>query len=374
MTHSDLASATARLEHQLGSDVDDISGLIEDLGQPDHRVREDAGERLVQMGRHAVGPLVAALRDPCWEVRAGAVTALGRIGDTAATTPLLEALGDPLVGPKAAQALGLLGDRQAVEPLKSLLSDPLARMREAAREGLDALALRFPLDESLRRPEGTPLSHRTALNRIVAQGIESVLLPAGFNAVGKRLWVRRERELLHLVALGFRHGTYGIEFGIVSPEATDFLWGHPAKPSDFGDVVMHGTPGHIRWPAACENFAVGEQEDSLKIDEMAGLVAQDMDMVASWLAQFRTRRDYRDWLVEGPDANDGGGRFFIPSPALRVYIAAVLAVLDRDSKAGDLVDQAEIAMRPWNDRLNRERIGSLKAALAEMGGAGATGS
>jgi hypothetical protein len=354
--------------------VDGISRLIDDLGQPDHRVREDAGERLAQMGRHAVSPLVAALSDPRWEVRAGAVTALGRIGDTAATAPLLEALGDPFVGPKAALALGLLGDRQAVEPLKALLSDPLPRMREAAREGLDALALRFPLDESLRRPEGTPLSHRTALNRIVAHGIESVLLPAGFNAVGKRLWVRQELELLHLVALGFRHGRYGIELGIVSPEATDFLWGHPAKSADFGDVVLHGTPGHIRWPAACENFAVGDQEDSLKIDVMAGLVAQDMDMVARWLAQFRTRRDYRDWLIEGPDAKGGGSRFFIPAPALRVYIAAVLAVLDQDPDAGDLVDQAEIAMRPWNDRLNRERIDSLKAALAETGEAGAKGS
>ena len=170
------------------------------------------------------------------------------------------------------------------------------------------------------------------LRRIVTRGIESVLLPADFAAVGRRLWVQRERELLHLIALGFRYGSYGIELGIVSPEATEFVWGHPAKEADFGDVVVHGRPSNIRWPAAWEHFEVGDQEDPAKIDEMAREIADGMTAVATWLGQFQTRLQLRAYLLEDSTPR-GGSSFVVPSPALKAYIVAVLAVLDHDPAA-----------------------------------------
>ena len=200
------------------------------------------------------------------------------------------------------------------------------------------------------------ISQQTALRRIVDHGIESVLVPAKFERAGKRTWIRHETELFHLIALGFRYGTYAIEFGIVSPEATDFVWGHPAKRADFGDVVMHGTPSDIRRPAACERFELGEQDEPAKIDEIARLVAQDIGAVATWLGQFKTRRQYRDYLLENRDPN---------------YIAAVLAVLDLDPAAVVLADEAEVALRPWKDRLTAERRRRLRAAIAAMNEAGA---
>ena len=214
------------------------------------------------------------------------------------------------------------------------------------------------------------ISQQTALRRIVDHGIESVLVPAKFERAGKRTWIRHETELFHLIALGFRYGTYAIEFGIVSPEATDFVWGHPAKRADFGDVVMHGTPSDIRRPAACERFELGEQDEPAKIDEIARLVAQDIGAVATWLGQFKTRRQYRDYLLENRDPNSWN-RFIIPSPVLKLYIAAVLAVLDLDPAAVVLADEAEVALRPWKDRLNAERRRRLRAAIAAMNEAGA---
>jgi HEAT repeat protein len=45
--------------------------------------------------KEAVGPLIAALRDPAYEVRWNAAVALGNIGDPRAIEPLREALRDP---------------------------------------------------------------------------------------------------------------------------------------------------------------------------------------------------------------------------------------------------------------------------------------
>jgi hypothetical protein len=211
------------------------------------------------------------------------------------------------------------------------------------------------------------ISRQTALRRILANGIEPVLLPAGFEAATKRTWVRREPELLHLIVLGSRNGSYGLEWGIVSPEATEFLWGHPARAADMGDVVLQGDPGSVRWPAPGSTFTIGEKDDSARIDWIAGLVAQDMGVIAAWLGQFQTRRQLRTYLLEYRESSARRAFIVGSSRALRLYIAAVLGVLDRDSAAIALADEAEDASRPWKDPLNRERARRLKAAVATLG-------
>jgi hypothetical protein len=214
---------------------------------------------------------------------------------------------------------------------------------------------------------GGTISRQTALKRIVSKGIEPVLVGAAFQAAGKRIWVRRQPELLHLVALGFRYGTYAIEWFVVSPEATDFVWGHPAKEADPGDAIMFGTPSSIRRPAPGENFELGEQEDPAHIDELMRLVAQEMDVVATWLGQFETRRQLRDYLLENREPTDRRGFREPTSLPLKLYIGAVLAVLDRDPEAVALADEAEPALQPWaRARLTQSRIQSLRSAVAAM--------
>jgi len=70
-----------------------------------------------------VDELSRLLDDPSYKVRLQAALLLGKLGDKAATPPLLKALGDKdrLVRAMAAQSLGRLGDNEAAGPLKELL-------------------------------------------------------------------------------------------------------------------------------------------------------------------------------------------------------------------------------------------------------------
>lgn len=68
----------------------------------------------------AVDPLIEALKhDYYWGVRVQSAIALGKIGDTRAVDPLIEALNNKKPGVRfgAAEALGEIGDTRAVGPL-----------------------------------------------------------------------------------------------------------------------------------------------------------------------------------------------------------------------------------------------------------------
>ena len=80
------------------------------------------------------------------EVRRGAAEALGKLGDTRAVEPLIEALGDgsEYVRNSAAGALGKLGDTRAVEPLIEALEDEYGKIRRAAAEALIKYAKNQP--------------------------------------------------------------------------------------------------------------------------------------------------------------------------------------------------------------------------------------
>jgi HEAT repeat protein len=158
-----------------------------------------AEDVLIDIGEPAVQPLIAALNDETWGARAGAVWALGKIGDVRAVQPLIEALrwgdagsevvemlvgfGDIIVRPlafalknhesefvrrgaahmlgefadpestpvlisalegdadeetrvMAIRALGKRRDARAVEPLIAVLGDPSPMLREASARAL----------------------------------------------------------------------------------------------------------------------------------------------------------------------------------------------------------------------------------------------
>jgi len=93
--------------------------------------RDQARDKLRDLGRKAVGPLVRALRHPHPIIRSESAFVLGRIGGTSAVTPLIRALKDKdaEVRKKAAYGLGEIADVRAIDGLVAVLSDPDAGVR-----------------------------------------------------------------------------------------------------------------------------------------------------------------------------------------------------------------------------------------------------
>lgn len=120
----------------------DVNGLIEALGyQDDHNIRLAAASVLGRVGdSRAVEPLIDALDDQ-QGVNEVAALALGEIGDSRAVEPLINALGDENweVRSSAAKALGKIGDDRAVEQLINLLRDKNENVRWHAVQALEAI-------------------------------------------------------------------------------------------------------------------------------------------------------------------------------------------------------------------------------------------
>lgn len=198
-----------------------------------------------------------------------------------------------------------------------------------------------------------------ALHRVVDRGINDVLLPAGFDPVSKLSWCRSTGELRHVVELLSRRGTYVAQWGVVSPEATWFLWGRDGG-MDVGDAVMSGTAGSIRHPARAQSFRLDGTVDT---DVLAADVAADMVTIDRWLRRFETRADLRTYLMENRDRKDRR-EFVIPANLpLKLYTAAVLAVIDGAEDADDLVTDAAGELERFDDELSAGRLSRLKHAV-----------
>jgi HEAT repeat protein/beta-lactamase regulating signal transducer with metallopeptidase domain len=154
-----LARANAR-RHAAGSDGAAVRRLAASLEhKPQHDadlVRERAVWALAHMeGERVVQPLIGALQDGDWRVRAYAAWALGEAGDARATTAVRAALEDShwRVRMHAAYAAGELRDRAAVAGLTRLTSDVRWQVRIAAVENLGRIgdrAAEAPLKRALR--------------------------------------------------------------------------------------------------------------------------------------------------------------------------------------------------------------------------------
>ena len=140
-----------------------IQPLIEALGDFDKSVREQATLALSAIGKAAIEPLSAAIKEPKWETRYRAAEALGKIADEKAIQPLIQALKDNRdhVRYMAAKGLREFGDSDAIDPMIILLKDENRYVRMMAiralgviggKKGHDALkqALEAESDEKVK--------------------------------------------------------------------------------------------------------------------------------------------------------------------------------------------------------------------------------
>jgi YD repeat-containing protein len=204
------------------------------------------------------------------------------------------------------------------------------------------------------------LSRNAALRKVVAEGIEAVLLPAGFELARPLAWIRQTRELQHGVALLSRRGVYDIQWGIVSPGSAEVFWGAPADDGDIGASIVSGTPGTIHHPPDCQSFRLDAHVSADDAQRLASGVATDLHRVERRLRAFSTRHDVRSYLLLNREPKDRRD-FVIPANLpLKLFTAATLAVLDRDAGAAALVAEAEQAMAPYKDELSVGRMRRLR--------------
>lgn len=107
-------------------------------GAPAYRNEAPILRAILSFGRRAVPALLDGLAAGDPAVRAGALEALVRLGDTDHAEPVLARLGDddPEVRRRAARYFAAAKDERAVEPLAALLDDPDEKVAAAAAEAL----------------------------------------------------------------------------------------------------------------------------------------------------------------------------------------------------------------------------------------------
>ena len=171
---SDMRQAAAKALGAIG-DARTMEPLIAALKDAEWRVREAAAQALdhlgwepaqdeiagwywiakrdwdkcVALGALTVEPLIAALKDAGWSVRADAAKALGKIGDPRVVEPLIAALKDKdeYVRKAADEALVKIG-APAVEPLIAALKGENKDVRQAAAAMLGRLGWQPGRDET----------------------------------------------------------------------------------------------------------------------------------------------------------------------------------------------------------------------------------
>ena len=117
---------------------DDVSSLIEMLGNNDMDLQSQALQRLVLHGKQ---PLLEGLRHRKPGVRANAAHGLGLLHDPSAEGDLLESAvdSDRYVRMWSAYSLGEIGSAKALPTLERLLNDPEAIVRMNAEQALKKL-------------------------------------------------------------------------------------------------------------------------------------------------------------------------------------------------------------------------------------------
>lgn len=102
-------------------------------------LRDEIIEALVRHGPATLDLLKAQLSAEDLEVRRSAVVALGRIGDSSATSALVNTLSEEALAIDAANALAQIGDPAAVDGLLNLIGDDDASIRQAAVSALNSV-------------------------------------------------------------------------------------------------------------------------------------------------------------------------------------------------------------------------------------------
>src|ERR1043165_1276077 len=107
------------------------------LGRVD--LRDEIIDALVRNGSANSEILISQLTSEDLEVRRSAVVALGRIGDTSATSALVNTLDEESLAIDAANALAQIGDPEAVDGLLNLIGSDDASIRQAAVSALNSV-------------------------------------------------------------------------------------------------------------------------------------------------------------------------------------------------------------------------------------------
>jgi hypothetical protein len=189
---------------------------------------------------------------------------------------------------------------------------------------------------------------------MVQEGVNSPLGEFGFKRVGKRLtWIRETSQLIHIVNVWTRWGKYYmIQWGIRCEPVTTILWGAQRDPYD---VAYSAITGRARGDGG--TWEVDENTTDEAVTRMANATAQTMREVATWLRGFQTRQDALSWLRQDDDDHRQAA---VPgSGALRLFIAAAFAAVDRDAIACALVDELQGGSALGGGKEARERMQRL---------------
>ncbi|HEY0876160.1 MAG TPA: HEAT repeat domain-containing protein, partial [Vicinamibacterales bacterium] len=133
---AEVRAAIARALAWVG-DTEAARHLAALLADPD--AGAEAAASLVRFGDAAIDVLVERLTDEESEVRMAAIGALGALGTSRATTPLIGLLQEPRTAIAACGALARIGDPEAFEPLLDLISHRDGAVRVAAVGALNAI-------------------------------------------------------------------------------------------------------------------------------------------------------------------------------------------------------------------------------------------
>ena len=198
--------------------------------------------------------------------------------------------------------------------------------------------------------------------RLVRDEVGPALAGGGFARHARKLmWSRQRVEVQHGIALLRRRGSVDIQWAVIVPEATPFIWGVPHPPDDIGYHVLTGSPGDIRHPAAAGSFATSELESEARYAAIAEGVREDIRLMDEFMARFDTRREVRELLLEA--ARSGIHHFSRSMKGLLVMNAAVLAILDRDPSRYELVEHAVEGLQRFAGPVAAGRIARLRAAV-----------